>query len=526
MNPFLPALLGKPLEMVSAEESEESRQQHHFRTDHLRANLGKRAVSGGILTTISQAVRFGLYMALTIILARLLSPQDFGLVAMALALMTVLHMFRDAGLSTATIQQEKITHSQVSNLFWANVVIGLLCTAVAVGLAPLMAWYYHDGRLRGITASLALTLLAGGIAVQHIAILNRQMRFGALACIDVGSMLISLITAVVMGACNYGYWALVGSQLAQAFSELVLAWTFTGWRPQMARRNVGTRSMLNFGASVTFAMLLRRITSNADSFLLGRYAGAYGLGLYSRALALVMRPLDQFLVPFDKVFVPVLSRLQDQSERYRRTFLQIHGAIALVSFPIAGLLVGLAKPIVLILLGQKWIEVVPLFAALAFTALYYPVACSCMWLLTTQRRNTEIVTSGLIISVISILSVVAGLAFGPFGVAVSVSLFGILVRLPFQYFITGRQGPVTTRAMWTVFLKHLPFWFVVTAAAYAPQMLFSILNPFAHAAIGSAAGVIAAALLAGSVPAYRRDVREMVEMARRLKKNRSSAQAE
>jgi O-antigen/teichoic acid export membrane protein len=490
--------------------------EQHFRTDHLLSNLGSRAFSGGIVTTASQATRLGLYMVLTVLLARILTPRDFGLVAMALALTQVLHLFREAGLSTATVQQQTITHAQVSNLFWINVAVGLVCTLVGTALAPVMAWFYRDERLLGITILLSLTLLTGGAAVQHLALLNRQMRFKALALIDVASMLACLIVALVMAAGGCGYWSLVGSQLAAALTELVLAWAASGWRPQMPKVRSGTRSMFNFGASITFATLLRRITSNADSFLLGRYFGADALGLYSRGMALIMRPLDQFLVPFDKVFVPVLSRLQDRPEQYRAKFLQIYNAMALVSFPIAGLFLGLAGPIVLVALGPRWAGVTPIFAALALASLYYPVAGASMWLLTTQRRNRDILSSGVAISLISIASCLAGLAYGPVGVALAFSLFGILIRLPVQYHIVGRSGPVSRADLWKVCLRHLPFWAAAAAGSYLPQQLLPQTHPLLQAGFGTVMGILAALMLAWSVPSYRQEVRQLVDLVRRL----------
>jgi O-antigen/teichoic acid export membrane protein len=494
---------------VSVAIAAETEHDEYFGTSHLRANLGSRALSGGIVTTVSQGARFALYLALTVILSRMLTPEDVGLVAMALALMTILHMFRDIGLSTATVQQEKITHAQVSNLFWINLAIGLSATLLSVVLAPIMAWYYREPRLLMVTISLSVTLLAGAAAVQHLAILNRQMRFRALAWIDVASMLMSLVVGVGMAALQFGYWSLVGAQLAQAFTELLMAWGSTKWRPRAPSRKTGTRSMLNFGASLTLAMLLRRITSNVDQFLIGRYAGAHGLGLYSRAMALVMRPLDQFLVPFDKVFVPILSRLQDDPERYRRNFLQIYGTMALVSFPVAGLLLGLSGPLVLLLLGPRWVEVTPIFAALTLAALYYPVACASMWLLTTQRRNQDILVSGGVISAIAVVSCLVGLPFGPWGVALSFSIFGIFIRLPFQYYIVGRSGPVRTRDLWKIFFSHLPFWLIVSAGAYAPQMLFPHRSSIEHILLGVGAGAALGLGLAASSRMYRGEVMEL-----------------
>lgn len=507
---------------VAAKAMQAAHAERHFRTDHLFENLGTRAFSGGVITAVSQASRFGLFMALTVVLARMLNPQDFGLVAMALALTSILHMFREAGLSTATVQQQTITHAQVSNLFWVNVFVGLCCAGVGMAAAPAMALFYRDDRLIPITIWLSLTLLAGGAAVQHLALLNRQMRFKAIALIDVGAMLASLVAGIGMAALGFGYWSLVGAQLASSFAELAMAWMASGWRPQLPQRGTGTRSMLNFGASLTFAMLLRRITSNADTFLLGRYFGAHALGLYSRGLALVMRPLDQFLVPFDKVFLPVLSRLQDQPERYRRNFLQVYNAMALVSFPIAGILLGLAAPIVVILLGPDWKGVTPILASFALVALYYPIAGASMWLLTTQRRNRDILRSGVAISLISLVSCVAGLPFGPVGVALSFSLFGLLVRLPIQYYIVGRSGPVNAADQWKVFFKHLPFWAIVAVGAYLPQMLAPNGNPVLHLVLGLAGASLFAAILAWIIPSYRREMLELTELLKRVLPKRST----
>jgi PST family polysaccharide transporter len=484
----------------------------HFRTDHLLKNLGRRAFSGGLITTIAQGTRFALFMVLNIVLARMLAPPDFGLVAMALALTSILYIFREAGLSTATVQQQTITHAQVSNLFWINILVGVCSAAVAVISAPIMAWFYRDDRIIPVTLWLSLTLLTGGAAVQHLALLNRQMRFKALAVIDVGSMAASLLVGVAMAAFGCGYWSLVGAQLAQAGSELLMAWVASRWRPQWVKRGVGTRSMLNFGASLTFAMLLRRITTNADSFLLGRYFGAHALGVYSRAMALVMRPLDQFLVPFDKVFLPVLSRLQDEPDRYRRQFLRIYSLIALASFPVAGFLLGLSRPIVLVLLGSRWIEAASVLACLALVALYYPVAGASMWLLTTQRRNRDILASGLAISAITLVSFIAGLPFGAVGVALSFSAFGLLVRLPVQYFIVGRAGPVTAFDLWGGFCKHLPMFFVVGGAAYLPQYFVPNAGAIVHCFVGGVAGMLAGLAVVMAIRAYRQQLANVSQL--------------
>lgn len=311
--------------------------QRHLDTDHLLKNLAGRAASGGAVTAGAQVIKFAVNLGSAVVLARLLSPRDFGLVAMAGALMPVLRTFREGGLSTATVQRENVTHAQVSNLFWINLLLGAVITAIGAGFAPLVSWFYHDQRLTVLTVVLSFSFVLSGSAVQHLALLNRQMRFTAVAVIDIISASGGLLVGIVFAKLGGGYWSLVGMQLATTFLETVLTWVASGWRPQLPKAQSGTRPLIHFGASMTIYILLRRLAASTDVILLGRFYGAGPVGLYSRGQVLLLRPLDQFMAPFDTVFVPVLSRMQHQPERYRSVFLQAYGAIALLSFTFAGL---------------------------------------------------------------------------------------------------------------------------------------------------------------------------------------------
>jgi PST family polysaccharide transporter len=495
----------------AAREAEgDRRHDKHFRTDHLLINLGGRAISGGLLTAGAQAAKFGLYMLSTVILARLLSKEDFGLVAMVGTLTSFLRMFREAGLSTATIQQKDITHAQVSNLFWINVLLGLLAAIIGAAFSPVMAWFFRDPRLVGITLILSSTFLLGGSAVQHLALLNRQMRFKAMACVDIASTALGLVVGVGMALLGYGYWSLVGSQLAVSAGELGMAWTMSKWRPQLPTAKAGTRSMVHFGASLTVSTLFRRIAGSTDTLLIGRLFGAAPLGLYTRGMALLMRPLDQFLIPFDMVFLPILSRLQDQPERYRRTFLQIYDALVLVSFLMAGLFLGLSRPLVLVALGPKWSEVIPIFSALTIAATYYAAAGASMWLLTTQGRNRDILSTGFMISVVSVVSYAVGLIYGVTGVALAFSIGGLLVRLPAQYYIVGRSGPVRTADLWKVFWRHLPVWAAAFAVAYGMQTVLSGFRPIIQLCICGPVASIAGLVMIWILPHQRQTAQRIV----------------
>ena len=425
------------------------------------------------------------------VLARLLTPQDFGLVAMVLTVTGFLKVFNDAGLSTATIQREGITHAQVSNLFWTNIALGGGISLLVAALSPAIAWFYREPRLAAITLAICGTFLLTSSAVQHLALLKRQMRFQVVAAIEISSVLAGIVVGIVMASLHFGYWSLVGMQLSTTVVSCLLAWSFSRWRPQLPKRRSGTRSLLHFGANLSASSFLYSLARGSDNLLIGRVYGSAPLGLYNRASAILMRPVQQFMSPIEAVFVPVLSRLQTQPERYRRVVLQAYGIVAVASFLFTGLLLGVAQPLTLAVLGQKWEKAAPIFAGFTLVALYSPIGSVSTWLLTSQGRGREFLIAGSIGSSLTIVSFLVGLPYGPVGVALSYSAFCILIALPVNYYIAGRQGPVSTSDLWGRFFTHLPLWAVVCVATWLARYLVVDAGPWKQLAVQGPAGLLA-----------------------------------
>ena len=438
------------------------------------------------------------------VLARLLPPQDFGLVAMVMTVMGFLRIFKDAGLSTATIQRDEITHAQVSNLFWINAVLSGAMTLIIATCAPVIAWFYREPRLVGITLVLSITFLLAGLTVQHLALLNRQMRFKNIALIQVGSLLAGIIVGITMAWFGHGYWSLVGMHLTAAVCGLLLTWVASRWRPRLPTRRSGTWPLLSFGANLSASSFLYTFARGSDALLIGRLYGAESVGLYSKAASLLNQPLDNLLSPIDKVFVPVLSRLQLQPERYRRTFLQLFEAIALSSFFFTGLCFALAEPLTLVVLGPKWEKAIDIFAAFTFAALFYPLSAASSWLFASQGRGRDWLVANMWVSSLIVCSFLAGLPFGPVGVAIFYSLAGIVLLLPIMFYTAGRSGPVRTADLWTGFFRHLPLWGVVCGAAWLARLSVANLPPLAELCIGLTAGLaIGGAFIYMYVPSRR-----------------------
>ena len=214
-------------------------------------SLRDRTIRGGFARLVAQAANFILRLGSLVVLARLLRPEDFGLVGMVTAFTGVLNLFRDFGLSSAAIQRGNVTVAQSSTLFWINMLVGFLLGLVTLGMAPAIAGFYHEPRLVAVTAVAATGFIFNAAGVQHSVLLQRELRFTALAVINTISLVIGTAIAVVGAAVGLGYWALVMMTIALPILTTTGCWLAAGWIPGRPQRLVGIRSMMNFGGTVT-----------------------------------------------------------------------------------------------------------------------------------------------------------------------------------------------------------------------------------------------------------------------------------
>lgn len=391
-------------------------------TDHLHTDLRGRSVRGGLLNVTSQGAQFLIQSISTVVLARLLTPADFGLVAMVSTVTGLGQSFADLGLSEATIQRKNISHNQVSTLFWINAAIGLGLTLLAVSLAPLMARFYRDPRLINITLLTSLTFVLGGLRVQADAILKRQMRFSAIAARDIASYAIAVPAAIVLALHGFGYWALVALPLMLNFSVMTISWLMVNWRPALPRRDSEVGSMINFGGNVAASYFIVTVSRSADNVLIGWYSGAGPLGLYSRAYNLLMLPVRQLIFPAGSVAIPAFSRTQDDPERFARYYLRAVNLVLWVSAPVFAFLFVAATPVILLVLGNQWREAAPVFQILVMAALGQLFLESTIWLFISRGQSRQLVKVLLVVSLILVASYALGLPFGIKGVALSGSL--------------------------------------------------------------------------------------------------------
>ena len=264
------------------------------------------------------------------------------------------------------------------------------------------------------------------------------------------------------------------------------------------------------------------LAKGADNLLVGRFYGADSIGLYSRAAALLNRPLEQFLFPISSVFVPALSRLQTQPNRYRRTFLQVYESMALVSCFSTGLLLALSRPLTLVVLGPKWEKAAIIFAAFTLAALSAPVARAASWLFVSQGRGgKDWLCVNFLGAGLTIASFVAGLPFGPVGVATAYSAASVFIGMPMLYYFAGLRGPVTTADLWNGILRYLPLWVVVCGVTWLVRLCVLNAPPLMQILICAPAGVLAGMILIYSITPMRRTALAIINILQELRFRRS-----
>ncbi|MCA9600575.1 MAG: oligosaccharide flippase family protein, partial [Myxococcales bacterium] len=245
-------------------------------------DVEQRAARGGVVTAMGQATRAVASGAGTLLLMRLLTPSDFGLVGMIVAITGFFDLLKDFGLTSATVQRERIEHDEVSALFWINFAIGIALMLLNAAMAPVVALVYGRSELLPLTLALSTASALGALPLQHEALLRRELRFEPIAWIATTSAAAASIASVLAALGGLGAWALVVRQLVRLGVRASLLWIACRWRPSRPKR-VNVRELVKFGAHVSGFQLTNYFERNFDNLLVGRFLGPQALGFYTKA---------------------------------------------------------------------------------------------------------------------------------------------------------------------------------------------------------------------------------------------------
>lgn len=487
-----------------------------LRTDHLLADIKGRSIRGGMVMFAGQGIRLGIQFAAVIVLSRLLPPTAFGLIAMVAAITAVLDLLKELGLSAATMQRPQITHEQVTALFWINTAAGGAIMVLLFAAAPLIATFYGQPDLIGVTRILACVFLISGLGNQHWALLRRQMRFTSITVIETGAEFAAFLVAISAALAGAGFWALVAQRVTSPLLMMIGSWTCCRWRPGLPKRTAGVRDMFDFGMSYTIGNIGVAATRSLDQILIGWLWGPALLGLYERATRLVQVPLNNINAPVYAVAMPTLSRLTDQPERYRRGFCEIIEKLAMMTMPAGILAAAMADWVVSILLGRGWEDATTIIGSFAVIAAYQPTIATVMLLYMTHGRSRAMLVTMLLDSAVTVVTILFAVPFGGTMVAGALAVTGLLLRMPLRCYMATRHSPVSLGDLLATLAPSIAAAAAAGAAAIAMRLLvreqgFSDHLQFAATA---AAGVLAVVLTFVLIPRSRRTLLGLARMSR------------
>lgn len=486
-------------------------------SDQPTDRLAARAMRGGAIAVGSQILRTLLQIAAIAILARLLAPDQFGLVAMAGTVTAFVAVLTELNMSTAAIQREKLDQQTASGMFFFSIGMGLVTLVIAALAIPIAVWIYKDERLPLIVIGLAAVSPIYSLGSMHQALLMRNMRWLDVQLIAIASPACGLVAAIVAAwQFNAGVWALVVQAWVAALAYTIIAWARCPWRPSLVHDWSGAKSTLKFGLNLTASMILSYFARQFDRVLLGWRWGSVELGYYSRAYTLLETPLNFLTGPLGSTMVPAMSQMQSDPEKWRKAYLDALTVITFVGGALACLLYGGVGPIVTIILGPDWSETRAIFSSLVLSMLAATPMRTTGWIYVSLGRTNRMFQWSLVGVPMYVAAFIIGLPNGAAGVALCYSISQLLAFVPCMWMATRNTNITMTDVFAVVLFPTL----AAIAVGLGLSAVTEQLNSIAGLAAIAAAGVLYVLLAAAAVwylPAYGRLRARAVSMLNRLR---------
>jgi O-antigen/teichoic acid export membrane protein len=440
----------------------------------MATDLRTRVVSGTFWFGANRLWTQAISWASTLILARLLTPAEYGLVAMALSVVTVMRLMQEYGLGVAIIQRKHLTVEQISAIFWIYLSISGVFTILAFFVAAPAASFYHEPRLVWVVRILSLTFLANAVGTVPYSLLTKAIDLKRRSFAESASVLSASVFTLALAFLGYGFWALVAGQLVVAVVRNLALWYLSGWMPGLRLSFDGMAGIFRFGLTVAGTSGVSQINNVIQTAVVGRVLGSQSLGYYSEAVTLGYDNPAQRLTTsvINQVSLPVFSELQDDLAGLRRYFLQISKYLALVVLPVQAGIALVAHDGISVVLGPKWLPIAPLLQVLTVAATLLVLQLPVAPLLTSRGKPWIAFRLSLWTTIATTGGLVCGIPFGILGVVVAVTLVSSARRI-WMIAVALRELQVTFRT----YLKNMQSALAATAllaiAVWGVDILFA-----------------------------------------------------
>jgi polysaccharide transporter, PST family len=476
------------------------------------ASLKGSVISGLRWQTATQVVNEGTRVVVIVVLARLLTPSDYGVAGMAIVCASFATVFTDPSLGVALMRRARITEADRSTVFWTVVAIGSVATIVGIALSGYVADVFGQHEVQKLFAVLSVSFVVTSLSATQVALLSRDLAFRQLQLRQMGSVVAGGALAVTLAVMGFGPWAIIGNQLGYTAMSTVLVWLISPWRPTRTFSRSSLRELGGFGSKIYVAEIVSWAQDNADNALVGRFLGASSLGAYSIAYNVMFVPLQRIAGPILQVMSPAYSRLQHDPERLEQVWLRSKRLSAALMVPafVGGVVV--APDLIPVMFGEKWHHAIVPLQLLCVAGLAQTLVTLNWSVLSARSKAGRILIMQFVASGVTVTGFVLGLRFGIDGVAgffaatrwllVAIEIWLTTEAVGFSFWAALRAGT-----------EHIPFGIVAGVAAFALRAGLVALDVPAAArflAVGATVFVAYGVLVLVFAPGTAREVWEVV----------------
>jgi len=395
------------------------------------SDLKRKTIKGIKWSVIDQITRFISTLIISIFLARLILPSEFGKLAMVLVFIGFLEIFKDFGLGSALIHKTKLIKEEIDSVFWLNTLIGLIIAILIFILAPAIANFYKKPDLIPITQVLAVIFFIGSIGIVPDALIRKEIDFKNLFIRNISNILLSGTLAIIMGFLGYGVWALIGQRFVTTFYGVIISFKMIKWRPSLVFNSQKIKSFIHFSLPLFGEKMINYWVRNIDNLSIGKLFGDQSLGYYNKAYNLMLLPVRQISGAISRVLFPTFSIIKDNKLKVWENYLKIINLTAFITFPLMGGLFLWAKDIILLLYGPNWLPAAQMFKGLAFLGAVQSIGVYVGSIFNSQGKTKLQFKIGLFLKPLMI----AGILIGLYVNGIMGLIYGYTISSTIAYFV-------------------------------------------------------------------------------------------
>jgi O-antigen/teichoic acid export membrane protein len=433
-------------------------------------NFEGRVVRGVIWKFASAATMQLSRIVTAVLLARLLSPDDYGVAGMVLVASALVLVFADLAFGAALVQREHLSDADRSTVFWTNALTGAVFTVCGIALSGPIADFYHTPAVKPLFAVFSLTFFVTALSGTQSALLSREMDFRSLELRRMIAYVAGAIVGIAIAATGGGAWAIIIQQLTIAAGSTALLFVATPWRPAFLFSMKSLRSLGGFSARIFVSRILFYLNRNIDNILVGRYLGAAALGMYALAYNVMLMPFSQIASPIQEVLYPAFARMQQEPERIARGWLRVNRMVGAISIPALLGLIVVAPDLIPVLLGGKWEPAVRVVQVLSWVGLLQSLQRMNSSILQARDKTQALLRYSIIVLAASLAAFVGGLHWGVVGVAAGYAISSTIVE-PYYTWITLRSIDLKPATFLASLRGVAEAAVVMTAAVYGLRSL-------------------------------------------------------